>query len=297
MNPFRTSVRLLARGILTVLALAATLLTGVAFADEGDDRLDLVRKKGAIEFVVYRDFPPYSYQVDGAFKGVDVEMGEALAAALGLKATFKTFIPGDDLDDDLRNQLWRGTIVGGSVGDVMLHVGADPQYVARQDKVWIFGVYFRETVSLSFDPKKFPDYSVLEDLEGKRVAVELGSIADLYLTNFNDGALRQSLNRYPSANEAVKAFVAGKADATIAPRGELQGLLKLNGENGRASPAQTVQFQGLFRNAWEIGIAVKRDSPKLRDALADALATMIENGQLKAIYARHGMDYQTPGLK
>lgn len=138
------------------LALLVSAMGNVAGADDDvQDRLDIVQKKGSIEYIVYRDYPPYSFERDGVFTGVDVDMGTAMAAALGLKATFRTFIPGDDLDDDLRNQLWRGTIVGGAVGDVMLHVGADPQYVARQDKVSIFGVYFRERWRCRSTPRSF----------------------------------------------------------------------------------------------------------------------------------------------
>lgn len=280
------------------LALLASAIAGIAQADDDTpDRLDIVQKKGAIEYIVYRDYPPYSYEKDGAFTGVDVDMGTALATALGLKATFRTFIPGDDLDDDLRNQLWRGTIVGGSIGDVMLHVGADPQYVARQDKVSIFGVYFREAVALSFDTKKFPSYSTIADVKGKRVGAELGSIADQFLTTTEGGTLSSSVTRFPTLDACVKAYAEGKLDAVLAPRGELQGLMKTYNAGPNLAPPQAVQFQGIFRSAWEIGIAVKKDSPKLRDALANAMAKLIESGELKAIYARHGMDYNTPGQR
>jgi len=279
------------------LALLASTIAPAVHADDDVDGLDRVRQKGTIEFVVYRDFPPYSDDRGGSFAGVDVDMGTALAAALALKASFRTFIPGDDLDDDLRNQLWRGTIVGGSVGDVMLHVGADPQYVARQDKVSIFGVYYREAIAVSFDPKRFGSYSTLDDLEGHRVGVELGSLADQYLTNYHGGAIAKSVHRFPTLDAAAKAYCEGKLDSAIAPKGELQGLMHDNGcPSGYAAP-QPLVLQGIYHGAWELGIAVKKDSPKLRDALANAMARLIESGELKAIYARHGMDYNAPGLR
>lgn len=280
------------------LALLAAAVFGVAHADdETPDRLDVVRQKGSIEYIVYRDFPPYSYEKDGAFAGVDVDMGAALAKELGLKATFRTFIPGDDLDDDLRNYIWRGTIVGGAVGDVMLHVGADPRYVVRQEKVSIFGVYFREAVALSFDTRSFTSYSTLGDLKGHKVGVELGSLSDQYLTNFEGGSLSSSMTRCAVLSDCVKQYAEGKLDAMVAPRGELQGLMFTQGAKDHLSAPQPLQLQGIFHGAWELGIAVKKDSPKLRDALANAMAKLIEAGELKAIYARHGIDYATPGLR
>lgn len=286
------------KSVIAGLALLASTMTGTAGADdETPDRLDLVRKKGAVEFIVYRDFPPYSYEKDGAFAGVDVDMGQALAAKLGLKADFRTFIPGEDLEEDLRNHLWRGTIVGGSVGDVMLHVGADPQYVARQDKVSIFGVYYREAIAVSFDPERFGGYTTLDDLDGHRVGVELGSLADQYLTNYRGGAIASAVQRYPTLAEAAREYCRGKLDGAIAPKGELQGLMHDNGCPSRYAPPQPLVLQGIYHGAWELGIAVKKDSPKLRDALAAAMAALIESGEMKAIYARHGMDYVTPGLR
>lgn len=280
------------------LALLAASTIGLAQADDDNpDRYDLVQKKGSIEFIVYRDFPPYSHEIGGAFTGVDIDMGRALAAALGMKASFRTFIPGDDLDDDLRNQLWRGTIVGGSVGDVMLHVGADPQYVARQDKVSIFGVYYREAIAVSFDPQRFGSYTTLDDLEGHKVGVELGTLADQYLTNYHGGAIAKAVQRFPTLNEATKAYCEGKLDSAIAPKGELQGLMHDNGCPERYAVPQPLVLQGIYHGAWELGIAVKKDSPKLRDALANAMAKLIESGEMKAIYARHGMDYNAPGLR
>ncbi len=279
------------------LALLASTISATARADDDVDGFDRVRQKGAIEFIVYRDFPPYSEERGGQFTGVDVDMGTALAAALNLKATFRTFIPGDDLDDDLRNQLWRGTVVGGTVGDVMLHVGADPQYVARQDKVSIFGVYYREALAVSFDPKRFASYSTLDDLDGHKVGTELGTLADQYLTNFHGGAIAKAVRRYPTLAEAVKAYCDGTLDSAIAPKGELQGLMHDKGCPARYAAPQPLVLQGIYHGAWELGIAVKKDSPKLRDALANAMAKLIESGELKAIYARHGMDYTAPGLR
>ncbi len=285
-------------GLIAALAILASSLIGVVHADDdAPDRLDIARQKGSLEFIVYRDYPPYSYEKNGAFAGVDVDMGKALAAAVGVNATFRTFIPGDDLDDDLRNNLWRGTIVGGSVGDVMLHVGADPQYVARQSQVSIFGVYYREAVALSFDTKKFKSYSTIGDLKGKRVGVEIGSISDQYLTNFESGVLNTSVTRYTTLDACVQAYTEGKLDAVVAPKGELQGLMFAHGAKANLATPQPIQFQGIFRSAWELGIAVKKDSPKLGAALADAMSKLIESGELKAIYARYGIDYVTPGLR
>lgn len=262
----------------------------LAHADDGEpDRLAKAKALGTLSVSVYQNYPPYSYESAGHYVGLDVELAEALAAELGLKALVRPFISGEDLDDDLRNQVWRGTLLGGSVSDVMMHVGADPEYVKRQNKVAIFGNYLHETVAMVLRPGRFQNFATLDQLKGKQVAVGLGSISDLYLSGAYGGALRDSVLRFPTSEAAVKAFVAGEADALILPRGEMQGLMKLHG--GEAIMPTEVHFTGLFRNNWDIGLAVSSDSGTLKSALTTALAKLRENGTLEKIYARYGLDY------
>jgi len=262
----------------------------LAQADDGEpDRLAKAKALGALSVSVYQNYPPYSYESAGRYVGFDVDLAEALAAELGLKAHIQPFVAGDDLDDDLRNHVSRGTLLGGAVSDVMMHVGADPEYIKRQSKVVIFGNYLHESIAMILRPGRFKNFATLDQLKGKQVAVELGSISDLYLSGAYSGALRESMLRFPTSDAAAKAFIAGEADALILPRGEMQGLMKLHG--GDAIMATEVSFTGLFRNNWDIGLAVSADSGTLKSALAGALAKLRENGTLEKIYARYGLDY------
>ena len=113
--------RVLARVSLMLLAL--WLPTSVLAADDDADeavldQLDQARERGVLEVAVYRDFPPYSYPQQGKYVGADVDLAAALARKIGLPLKVRPIMPGDDADDDLRNNIWKGHYLGGGVADV-----------------------------------------------------------------------------------------------------------------------------------------------------------------------------------
>lgn len=278
------------RRLLSFAALALALASPAARAAEpAADQLDIARERGALEVAVYRDFPPYSYQDQGRYTGVDVDLAGALARELGLTLRLRPIVAGEDTDDDLRNNVWKGHYLGGGVADLMLHVGMDPQYVKRQDKADLFGAYFHEAVSIAYRPGRYKNLVTPLALAGTKVGVELASISDYYMSGAYNGRLRTSAVRWPTATAAVKAFADDEVDAVMAPRGELQGLLKQLG--GPVIESRTTEIQGLFRTAWDVGMAIKADNPKLKAALLDALARLQSSGELQKLYAGYGLDY------
>lgn len=278
--------------------IGASLLLGLslpALAQEPvPDQLDQARERGALEVAVYRDFPPYSYQDQGQYTGVDVDLAKAIARQIGLSLKLRPIVAGDDADDDLRNNIWKGHYLGGGVADLMLHVGMDPQYVQRQDKADLIAPYFHEAVSIAYRPGRYQNMTTPLSLAGTRVGVELGSMADLYLSGAYGGRLRTSAERLPTAMAAVKAFTDDEVDAVMAPHGELQGLLKIIG--GPAIETRTTEFQGLYRTAWDVGMAIKAGNPKLKAAVLDALRALQGSGEMQAIFARYGIDYVAPEM-
>jgi ABC-type amino acid transport substrate-binding protein len=123
--------------------------------------------------------------------------------------------------------------------------------------------------------------------------VEVDSISDYYMSGAFNGRLRSVAVRKPTLIAAVQAFKAGEVDAVMAPRGELQGLIKTAQIDDLVFKEQ--QLVGMFRTAWDVGMAVKAEESKtLRDALAKALEELRSEGRLAAIFAAHGIEYVAP---
>ena len=96
---------------------------------------DRIIEEGWIEFAVYEDFAPWSYEQGGTAKGVDVEIGRLIAADLGVEARFRLVQASETLEADLLNYVWKGAVVGGHVSDVMLHVPYDSALVCRIEHI------------------------------------------------------------------------------------------------------------------------------------------------------------------
>ena len=102
--------------------------------------------------------------------------------------------PGDTVEDDLRNAVWKGSYFGGGVADVMMHVPVDRQFAMRNNNVVIFGAYQRGTARWGLDPRQIDPDRVngktekgskssewLAALAGHRIGVENRILPDYFL--------------------------------------------------------------------------------------------------------------------
>lgn len=270
------------------LMAAAAALLGLAAAQTAVAApLDTVRERGSLRLAVYRDFPPFSSGQGQAVRGVDVELGREIAARLGLKPEFMLLTADENVDDDLRNGVWKGSVVGGPVADVMLHVPYDRQLDIRNDLVVIFGPYFEERLVVA----RREDTPSLPTLNGEAIGVEIDSLADLYLSGAFGGRLRDTLRRYLNLTEAGEALRRGEITGLVGPRAEVEAALgDLNGDFKLSAPPTP----GLLKASWPLGMAVKHDSRDLAYAVGDIVAAMVEDGTVAAIFARHGLTYVRP---
>ena len=92
--------------LLTLLvSLAMSLLAcEQAFARLHDD----VMASGYIRIGVYKNFPPYSFMQEGEATGVDIEIAREIADAFDLDLELHWITPDENLEDDLRNNVWKG---------------------------------------------------------------------------------------------------------------------------------------------------------------------------------------------
>jgi polar amino acid transport system substrate-binding protein len=269
-------------------ALAALPLAGVlpALADE---QMDVVRQRGRLRIAVYNNFPPYS----DAGKGVDVDLGKALAAKLGLAPEIVGFKAGEDMGDDLRNMVWKGHYLRGEPADVMLHVPVDEVFAEANEKVRIFSPYHRESMAMARIASRVPlphgsSAVALEVFTREKIGVEGSTLADAFLLSAMRGRLRDNVVHFPSVRAAARALKDGEVAAVLATRGELEGALP--GETRFAiDDAKIAELKG---GHWPVGMAVKAEAADLAAALAGALAELKQDGTLAAIFKRHGITLQ-----
>ena len=254
------------------------------------DGLEAFRQRGRLRFAVYNDFPPYSM---AGGKGIDADIARALAARLGLAPEVVGFNADEDMNDDLRNMVWKGHYLGTQPADVMMHVPVDPYLAKANDKVRIFGAYHREALALARRPERVrqaPSGSAavaLEVFTREKIGVETASLADSFLLGVLNGRLRDNVVHFKTVGEAAQALAAGQVAAVLATRAELEAALK----GQRELPVEPVSFPELKVDSWPLGMAVKVEEQALADAIAAALAELKRDGSLAEIFRRHGISH------
>lgn len=268
-----------------LFALAALLL-GSHLPAQADEQMDSIRKRGRLKVAVYNNFPPYS----DAGKGIDVELGEALAAKLGLKAEIIGFLAGEDMGDDLRNMVWKGHYLRGEPADVMMRVPVDPVFAEANEQARIFGTYQQEVMGMARVASRIPAPNgsaavALEVFTREKIGVEGDTLADAFLGGVLQGRLRANVSHFRSVASATQALKEDSVAAVMAPLGELEGALA--GETRFA--VEEARLGELTPKRWAVGMAVKADAGDLASALSGALAELQKEGTVAAIFKRHGV--------
>jgi cystine transport system substrate-binding protein len=268
-------------GLPVLLSCAALLATFPALAD-----MEKIRKSGILKVAVYTDFAPFSKNN----AGIDVDLAEALAKKMGLKLSLLPFPAGENLNDDLRNMVWKGHYLGYGPADLLLHVPVDRRLIAENDKVEIFAPYHRETVKLIHSSKSIPNFDGLNALVDRKIGVEKVSISAMVLLGEQDGKFRDGVRIYSTPIEALEDLRAGALDAVLANQSEIESVFK----GDPAFPLSPVSFQRLPAKGWVVGMAVKKDETELARILQSATNELVASGELANLFKKHGVNVVTP---
>jgi polar amino acid transport system substrate-binding protein len=255
-------------------------LMGGAQAQDQSEALARIRTRGSISVAVYKSMPPF--HVDGS--GIDVKIAEQLAQELGVKLNLLPFSAGENMQDDLRNMVWKGHYLGFGPADVLLHVPVDKPLMDSQKQVLIFAPYYRETVAMAYDVTKLPQLDSLADLKGQSVAVAGQTLAGWLLIGADGGAYREQLStRMDDGVAAAQLLLAGKVTVAAGEASELHSALQGN-KQYRIIP---MPIPRASRNGWAVGMAVKKNATDLARALQAAVNSMSQDERLAKIFAGH----------
>ena len=280
------------RGLIGAAGVAMALGLGMRPGMAHAAPLAKVKDLGVLRVVVYRDNRPWSWEEGGKLVGLDVDLAHAIAGKLGVRADLAQLVADESVDDDLRHGVWKGGLLGFAPGDLMLHIPFDRTFAARNDQVAIIAPYYRESFRLAGMPDAIDLEAPPTGWRGHRLAAELDSIPDFYLIGSFGGLLAKDVAHYPSGAEAVAAVAAGKADAVLASRAQIEEGLH-RGAKGlalRKGPLPAFTSPG-----WDIGMAVRENSRTLGDAVEEIVVAMAASGEMKALFALYGVEW-TPAL-
>ena len=253
------------------------------------NELDEIQEQGHMLFAVYEDYPPYSWEDAGEPKGVDIEIARIIAEDIGVEARFNFVAAGENLDADLRNNIWRGALIGGRIANVMMRIPYDSAFKCRVEQVVFTGQYAGENIAIAYNKASYPeDKPVPAYFRFDTVGVENDSISDFYLSGFVGGQLQKNIHRFPTTNAAMEALNAGEVMAVMGPLGIL--------EHGLTEKTDVHQppLAGFAISQWTLGVAVNFRYRPLSYFVDDAINFALQDGRIPAIYDKYGLTHQTP---
>ena len=254
--------------------------------------IDDVTDSGYITIFVYEDYAPYSWEEDGVPKGIDVDIAKRFADFLGVELRFLVRGADENIDDDLRVNIWKGDLIYRQIADVMMHVPYDQEVDARNELAVLMGPYFNEQMAVVADKSKLPELPTFGYFVNTPIGVEVDTAGDFFLSNAFRGQLHASIRRGSTFDDTVQMYQRAEVPAVMASRAQAEWIAKV----AEDIDSHVVQppMPGLVRQSWPIGYAILHDSRDLGYTLAEVVEDMIDSGEMAQIFARYGVTWIAP---
>ena len=257
--------------LLAYALLAAITQLGANVAGQGPDPVwAAARQRGSLRVAVDFGYYPFSGLRHGQPIGYDIDMAQAIAQKLGLRAEFV----GSNLDsiyDDLANH--KADIAGSAL-----------PYAPEQGWRAGFSTFYFNAGQVLVVPQNSP-IAGQEDLSGKTLGAPLGSDADTYARKLAAGDSSITLrSNYDTPAEVLADLRRGALDAAIVDNAS--ALIDLGHHPGlkTAGPALTLE---------PLVLAMPVEAYQLRDATNRALEELRQAGFFEQLGKKWFVDAPT----
>ncbi|HUH60504.1 MAG TPA: glutamine ABC transporter substrate-binding protein GlnH [Candidimonas sp.] len=232
------------------LALALAIPAGSALAQEK-------------ELLVATDtaFVPFEFRENGKYTGFDIELWEAIAKEAGLKYS-------------LRPMDFNGIIPGLQTRNVDVALAGITIRDDRKKVIDFSDPYYESGLAILVDTNN-TDIKTAKDLEGKLVAVKIGTATVDYLKT---NVPKAKLKLFPNIDNAFLELATGRVEAVVHDTPNLQYFAKTGGKG-------KVKVVGSLKSGDFYGIAFPKGS-ELVPVVNKALKTLQANGQYDTLYTK-----------
>jgi len=245
--------------------MAAVLLAGSAHAAMAD-QLDDIKKAGKIRVAIAMGTPLFSY-VDEKLEpvGSDVDTAKAVAKDLGVKLEIVQI-----------TNAARVPTLQAKRADLVI---ADLSITPERAQVVDFSVPYA-VISLIVGAPKDIKIKGYEDLNGKRIGLTRATVNDSITTQLAKGA---DIQRYEDDATLITSMVTGQIDIFSSTPSNLSEMQK-------RAPKRNLEMK-FEQKDFDLGIAMQKDQPALKDWVNKWVVTNMKNGNLNTIYKKyHGRD-------
>ena len=217
------------------------------------------RSNGTLVMATNAEFPPYEYYEGENVVGIDADIAAAVADKLGMELKIE-----DMAFDSIIPAVTSGKADIGLAG---MTVTED-----RLENVDFSDTYAHATQVVIV--KEDSDIASPDDLEGKKIGVQLGTTGDIYAGDIKDA----TVERYNKGFEAVQALTQDKIDAVVIDGEPAKVFVKENEGLKMLDEAFTEE---------DYAIAVAKGNDELLDKINTALGELKDSGELDKIVDKY----------
>jgi len=242
--------------ILCALVLLTVALLGLAGCGSS---------KGKLVMATNATFPPYEFVDGDKIVGIDPEIAQLIADKIGMELEIV------DVD-------FNGIVDGVQSGKYTMGMAGMTVTEDRKKSV-DFTVSYATGVQVVI-VKEGGSIASLDDLEGKKIGVQLSTTGDIYASDTpeNGGYGEENVVKYKNGTDAVAALVADKVDCVIIDNEPAKAYVAAN-------PGLTILDTEYVTE--DYAICVSKNNGELLEKINTALQELIDDGSVKKIIDKY----------
>lgn len=234
-----------------IIVLLCMIMLVAGCGKKDDSKLIMVTEAG---------FAPYEYYSNGEIVGVDVDIAKEVAASMGKELVIK-----DIAFDSIINEVKTGKADFGAAGI---------SYNEERAKNVDFTINYSTSKQVVI-VKNDSGITNIGDINGKKIAVQLGSIADTYVSSTYKDA---SVVRQKKYLAAIEDLNTGKVDCVVMDLLPAEQILKTNS-------GLKILDGALVEDSY--GMIVKKGNKELLDNINKVLEKLKNEGKIDEYIIKH----------
>lgn len=218
------------------------------------------KNENELVMVTEAGFAPYEYYEDGEIVGVDVDIAKEIAKEMGKELVIK-----DVAFDSIINEVNSGKADFGAAG-----ISYDEERAKQIDFTINYAV--SKQVVVVREGSSIDD---IDKISNQKIAVQLGSTGDMYVTDNYPNAEIVRQKKYLAAVQDLKS---AKVDLIVMDELPAQEILKTN-------DGLVILDEELFTDSY--GMVVKKGNTELLNTINDVLTRLQNEGKIEEFMINH----------
>lgn len=211
-------------------------------------------------------FAPYEYIEGNEIVGIDMDIAQAIADAMGKKL-------------EVKNMDFDGALLAVQQGKVDF-VAAGVSVTEKREKNMDFSDYYVDSTDVIVVNAGSPAVSGTDDLNGKVIGVQQGNVADLWCSD-TENVVAKEVKRYTAFAQAAQDLLNQKIDCIVMDQVPAQELVEATSGLAILEGEENVLFSDQY------AIAVQEGNQELVDKINEVIADLKESGKMDEIFAKY----------